>query len=102
MEICAQHLHATPVAPSARLGRPLPADFEALLLQSLSKSPGDRPHDARAFDAALEACAAASPWTAADGGRWWEHFEATAGGARDASDKATGTETIAVDLTARS
>ncbi len=101
MEICAQHLHAAPVRPSERLGRPLPADFEALLLQALSKSPDERPPDARAFEAALQACAAASPWTPDDASRWWDRYQAARAEARDGSEKPTGTETIAVDLSAR-
>jgi serine/threonine-protein kinase len=101
MEICAQHLHAAPVSPSDRLGRALPAAFEALLLQALSKSPDERPRDARVFDAALQACEDLSPWTPEEASRWWNHYEAARSDALEASDRATGLETVDVDLSAR-
>src|SRR4051812_35242367 len=39
MEICMKHVNATPEAPSARSGKPVSAELEALLLRGLAKDP---------------------------------------------------------------
>ena len=70
IELYAAHLHATPEPPSARLGRPLPPDLEALLLRGLAKSPADRPPSAAAFREALLRCDV-PPWTEEDARAWW-------------------------------
>ena len=70
VEIYAAHLHRTPVAPSARLGRPLPPALEALILRGLAKSPAERPPSAAAFREALQRCGV-EPWTEADARAWW-------------------------------
>ncbi len=71
MDVFAQHLREAPVSPSARLGRPLPAGFESLLLAALSKQPEARPPSARAFREALSACADVPPWTETAAAAWW-------------------------------
>ena len=76
-----QHRSAPPMAPSERLGRPLPGDLEAVILSCLSKIPCDRPQSARALADALHACADANAWTAGDAERWWRHNEPPAGAA---------------------
>ena len=43
VEVCAHHLHTRPVPPSERLGRPLPAALEAIVLACLEKDPARRP-----------------------------------------------------------
>ena len=60
VEVCAQHLNATPVAPHERLQRPVPADLEAVLLRCLSKRADDRYAGARELAKALGACADAN------------------------------------------
>jgi eukaryotic-like serine/threonine-protein kinase len=45
-------LTSAPIPPSQRVSG-LPADLESLLLRSLARDPGDRPHDAFAFHDAL-------------------------------------------------
>ena len=37
-ELCGHHLHSTPVAPSLRLGRPVPDDLERVVLGCLAKA----------------------------------------------------------------
>jgi serine/threonine-protein kinase len=71
MEVCAHHLHTTPERPSVRLGLPVPADVEAVLLHCLAKAPADRPADARSLHDALGRTAAAGQWSQADAARWW-------------------------------
>jgi eukaryotic-like serine/threonine-protein kinase len=76
VEICAQHLHAAPVAPSVRVGRPIPADLEAVILRCLEKSPSARPADADELSALLSACADAEGWSASRARSWWTENEA--------------------------
>jgi hypothetical protein len=72
VEVCAQHLHSVPVAPSERLGRAVPADLEAVVLCCLAKSPDDRYPTAAELERALEACAAATEWSADRARAWWK------------------------------
>lgn len=77
VEIYAAHLHATPIPPQVRLGRPIPADLEALLLRGLAKSPSDRPASAAAFREALQRLDV-PPWTEEDARAWWRTYGARA------------------------
>ena len=43
VEVCSHHLRTPPVAPSKRLGRPLPPDLESVVLSCLEKDPARRP-----------------------------------------------------------
>lgn len=72
VEVLSHHLHTTPEAPSARVGRTLPADLERALLDCLEKDPSARPADALVLLGRLDACAATSPWATADAAAWWE------------------------------
>jgi serine/threonine-protein kinase len=70
-DVLARLLKETPPAPSARLGRSLPADFDALILAALAKRPDDRPESVEAFAAALSAAADGEVWTAEKAEAWW-------------------------------
>jgi eukaryotic-like serine/threonine-protein kinase len=70
LEICSLHLGAEPETPSARLGTPLPADLEALVLACLRKDPAQRPGSAAELRRALLACAIA-PWSEDSARSWW-------------------------------
>jgi eukaryotic-like serine/threonine-protein kinase len=72
VEVCLQHLSSAPVAPSERLGRPVPADLEAIVLRCLAKSTADRYPNAAELERALAACAAANEWTPARAQAWWK------------------------------
>jgi serine/threonine-protein kinase len=71
MEVCAHHLHTPAERPSVRLGLPVPADVESLLLQCLAKAPADRPATAWVLQDAFSITAAAREWSQADATRWW-------------------------------
>jgi eukaryotic-like serine/threonine-protein kinase len=71
MQVILQHIRDQPVPPSVRLGRPVPAALEQLLLRALAKSPDDRPADALAIAEALDA-AGADEWTQGEARLWWE------------------------------
>lgn len=76
VEVCDHHLHTSPIPPSARLGRPVPTDFETLLLRCLAKSPGDRYPDALSLQDALMRCAERTPWSRDEASSWWTDFKA--------------------------
>jgi eukaryotic-like serine/threonine-protein kinase len=71
IEICSQHLHTPPVAPSERLGRPLPAALEQWVLACLEKDPARRPASAVEAALRLESCVADARWTVDDARSWW-------------------------------
>ncbi|HEU5057538.1 MAG TPA: serine/threonine-protein kinase [Kofleriaceae bacterium] len=102
LEVCSHHLRTEPVPPSGRLGKPLPADLERLILSCLAKAPADRPASARALRDALLACAGPR-WSEEDARAWWrEHGEALrARRAGAAGGAAAAASTIAVDLARR-
>jgi serine/threonine protein kinase len=69
-QICA-HLTATPTPPSEVLGRPLPANLEALVLRCLAKDPSARPASADAMAESLRATGLPELWTPARARTWW-------------------------------
>jgi serine/threonine protein kinase len=75
VEVCAHHLHSAVVPPSKRLGKPISASLEALVLTCLEKAPADRPKDATALLALLDACDDVASWTPDDARRWWSERE---------------------------
>jgi serine/threonine-protein kinase len=83
VEVAGHHLHSIPDPPSARLGAPVSADLEALLLECLAKRPGDRPATAHVLRDRLRACASAGRWTNARAAQWWKdhRHELRSGGA---------------------
>jgi serine/threonine-protein kinase len=105
VEICGHHLHTTPNAPSARLGRPLPADLEAVILKCLEKTAAKRYADATELFEALRACADTDNWSPSEARAWWK------GRGREIRERlhdrppevtsSSRPRTIAVDMTAR-
>jgi hypothetical protein len=71
VEVLSHHLHTSPIPPSRRLERELPADLENLVLACLAKDRACRPQTARELEEQLAGCAAAGSWTAADAQAWW-------------------------------
>lgn len=62
---------AEPVVPPSQLRADLPADLEAVILRSLSKSPAERYQEARALGDDLAKCQCAADWDQARAERWW-------------------------------
>jgi serine/threonine-protein kinase len=74
VEVCSHHLHTKPDPPSARLGRPLPSELEALVLACLEKDPALRPPSALVLRNRLAELCAAQPWTDDDARAWWDRY----------------------------
>jgi len=99
VELCEKHVSQSPVPPSVRSGREIPADLESALLACLEKSRARRPQTARDLAQRLARCAAAGGWTIDEAETWWSrhergqhavsdvqpHLGATGGGAFDAT-----------------
>jgi serine/threonine-protein kinase len=72
LQLILKHIQTAPVPPSARLGRPVPAELETLILRCLAKDPSDRPPDAVSLGESLTQCGALE-WTQQDARLWWEN-----------------------------
>jgi serine/threonine-protein kinase len=75
VEIIGHHLHTEPTPPSERLGRDLPVELEAVVMQCLAKDPDHRPDSAREMRERLAACFEIRRWRQADARAWWEKNE---------------------------
>jgi hypothetical protein len=73
-EIYAHHVHTAPERPSVRLGGPIPAALEAVVLRCLAKNPADRFPDAATLGDALRDCTEGPGWRQVEARAWWgEH-----------------------------
>ncbi len=98
VEICGHHLHTEPVPPSERLGRELPFELEALVMECLAKNPDDRPQSAGEIRTRLAASLEVPRWRQVDAETWWqEHGEALQPEADNVSHSDV-TRTLAVDM----
>ena len=64
------HQAAAPLLSSLAPGD-IPARLEEIVMDCLSRSPEDRPADARMLHDLLTACSGLPPWTDEDGRNWW-------------------------------
>jgi serine/threonine protein kinase len=71
VEVIQSHLLRAPETPSARLGRPVPAKLERVVLDCLEKDPALRPESARELMDRLAACDDVEPWRPEEAQRWW-------------------------------
>lgn len=71
-EVCSHHLHTKPEAPSERLGAPVPADLDAVILRCLEKDPARRYGSAEALAHALDACESVDDWSDDLAVAWWK------------------------------
>ena len=69
-QIVVKHLQDSPVAPSARTDRPIPASLDAAVMACLVKSPTDRMRSAAELRRAL-AAVDIPPWGDDQAARWW-------------------------------
>jgi len=77
LELLKKQSTAAPQPPSERLGRPVSADLELLLLKCLAKSADQRPGSARELSELLDRCEVAGEWSAGDAEAWWDAFDRT-------------------------
>ena len=70
-ELLKSHVKTLPQRPSERLGKPVAADLENLVMQCLAKEPSQRPQSAQALSEALARCQAAGQWTSQTAEEWW-------------------------------
>ena len=74
LEVISDHIKTPPKPPSERLGQPIDADVEALVLRCLAKQRDDRFADTLAFLQELEKLSVAHPWPSSSADAWWaEH-----------------------------
>ena len=102
LEICSKHMLEVPVPPSERLGKPLPADLEAIVLGCLAKDRNERPVSAAVLRTRLLACADArgnEPQAARD---WWQAHRTTHQTSASSLDPGSRPATMAIDLGGRS
>ena len=71
VEICASHLHDAPEPPSSRMGTPVPADLEKIIMDCLEKDPARRPADASLLRERLSRCDDSNAWSWEDARDWW-------------------------------
>jgi hypothetical protein len=74
VEILSKHMNSTPVPPSEALGHPVSGDLEKLVLACLAKDPEERPPDAAALGAALDACVLEGSWSQENARAWWDDW----------------------------
>ena len=101
LELCSKHLSLAPVAPSTRLGRPLPADLEAIILRCLAKERDDRHASATALRAALLGCADGATYDAAAAASWWRERRAGSTAVPDPEERMQPREHLAITLAQR-
>jgi len=102
VDLCVQHVSATPKLPSTRTDNSIPGDLERLIMCCLEKVPSARPGSARELRATLTALPVYQEWDEASALSWWETWVARrqqAGATRSGPD---GVGTMTVDLHGRS
>lgn len=100
VEVCAQHLHATPTPPSARAPHPVPEALEALILRCLAKQPEQRPQSANALLSDLTK-SNIPRWSREEAAAWWSEHGREARQRTLAPKLRPGQNTVLVDLAAR-
>jgi serine/threonine protein kinase len=71
LDLVRSHLNEEVEPPSLRLGRPISASLETVVLSCLAKRPEDRPQSSDVLHDRLVACVDVSPWTRDDSKTWW-------------------------------
>jgi len=101
-EVCSKHMLEVPVPPSERLGKPLPADLEAIVLACLAKDRNDRPASAAVLRTSLLECADAGRNDQPAARDWWRAHRASHTNGPSPVDDGSRPVTMAIDLGGRS
>ena len=72
MALLKHHSTTPPIRPSTVAEEPIPAELDALVLECLSKEPGDRPADAEQLWERLDQVPLTRPWHQRRAREWWE------------------------------
>jgi serine/threonine-protein kinase len=97
VEVCSHHLHSRPEPPSERLGRPVPARLERLILACLEKDPARRPESAAELRDALRETDDNGRWDEREAREWWDLWRRRRGERRgDVSARVTRTLEVAL------
>lgn len=93
LEICMLQMKEIPPTPSQRLGRPIPADLQALIMACLEKDPQQRPASIEQLAAGLRTCQSASHWSYDQSRQWWSevYVKPSRGSERDSSQNHSST-----------
>lgn len=70
-EALLDHVHASPVRPSALVDLPIPQGVDALVLACLEKDPDKRPQDATEILTLMDDCHMAGGWSSERAQEWW-------------------------------
>ena len=97
-EVCSKHMLETPLPPSRRLGKPLPADLEAIVLACLAKDRKDRPASAAMLRMCFLACADAAHYDQQAAREWWRVHRASPLTRASRIDGDSRPATMAIDL----
>jgi serine/threonine protein kinase len=71
MEALFDHVHASPVRPSARVNLPIPQCVDDLVLSCLAKDPDNRPQDATEILNLIDNCDVVGGWSSKLAQAWW-------------------------------
>lgn len=100
MEICMKHVKDRPESPSVRIGKPVGAVLESMLLRCLAKAPADRPGNAAELLQELDEALVVGKWAATDAAAWWAaHAPAAHQAASNAAETSAGRATSAPETT---
>jgi serine/threonine-protein kinase len=97
VDLCIQHVTATPKPPSTMTKNPIQPELEALILRCLAKTPAERPDSAASLAKLLREVPPARVWSEESAVQWWDDFRRLP---RPASASAS-TLTITVDVDQR-
>lgn len=88
LAIISQHVNAQPEPIASRSHRPVAAELEQLLMQTLAKNPEQRPASAAEFAERLLRIQPHVPWSRPDAQRWWNQRTGQDGSGQDGSGPA--------------
>ena len=75
VDLCQKHIAESPVAPSARLDKPIPEELDDAILACLDKSRAKRPQTARDLTLRLDRVPVPDGWNVEKADLWWNQHE---------------------------